>query len=77
MNWIVPSVWFLGIGWCFAMPLIIGVLGGAWLDGRSGMAPLFVLLGVLMGLIVGIYASVTMLLRFLAETSQDDRGSRR
>ncbi|MGI8552070.1 MAG: AtpZ/AtpI family protein [Dehalococcoidia bacterium] len=71
MNWVVPSVWLLGIGWCFATPLVIGVLGGAWLDGRTGKAPLFVILGTLVGLAVGIYGSVRMLLTFLAQTNQD------
>lgn len=77
MNWIVPSVWLLGIGWCFATPLAIGVLVGAWLDGRSGTAPLFVILGALAGLTVGIYGSVRMLLRFLEETGKDQGPSNR
>ena len=71
MNWIVPSAWMLGIGWCFAMPVVIGVLAGAWLDGSSERAPLFVILGTLLGLAVGITGSVKMLLRFLDETSRD------
>jgi hypothetical protein len=72
MNWIVPSVWLLGIGWCFATPLAVGVLAGVWLDGRTGKAPLFVILGTLVGLAVGIYGSVRMLLRFLEETSRNE-----
>ena len=77
MNWIVPSVWLLSIGWCFATPVAIGVLAGAWLDGRSGTAPIFVILGTLMGLAVGVYGSVRMLLRFLDETSRDQGTSNR
>jgi len=68
MKWVVPSVWLIGIGWCLATPLAIGLLAGQWLDRQTGRDPLFVLLGLLLGLAVGIYGSVRMLLRFLAET---------
>jgi ATP synthase protein I len=68
MKWVVPSVWLIGIGWCFATPLVVGLLAGHWLDRQSGRDPLFVLLGLLLGLAVGLYGSVQMLLRFLAET---------
>jgi F0F1-type ATP synthase assembly protein I len=70
MNWVVPSVWLIGIGWCFTTPLAIGVLGGAWVDSRTGRAPLFVILGTLAGLAVGLYGSVRMLLRFLEQSGQ-------
>lgn len=70
MNWIVPSVWLTGIGWCFVTPLAVGVLAGHWLDSRSQTAPLFLILGVLLGLVIGIYGSVRMLLRFLTETQE-------
>lgn len=70
MNWVVPSVWLVGIGWCFVTPLAIGVLGGAWVDSRTGKAPLFVILGTLAGLAVGLYGSVRMLLRFLEQSSK-------
>jgi F0F1-type ATP synthase assembly protein I len=68
MKWVVPSVWLIGIGWCFATPLVLGLFLGLWLDRQTGRVPLFVLLGIALGLAVGIYGSVRMLLRFLAET---------
>jgi len=70
MNWVVPSAWLAGIGWCFATPLVLGVLVGVWADGRTARAPIFVILGTLLGLAVGIYGSVRMLLQFL------ERGNR-
>jgi len=72
MKWVLPSVWLIGIGWCFATPLAIGLLAGQWLDHKTGRDPLFVLLGLLLGLAVGSYGSVRMLLRFLAETSSSN-----
>ena len=68
MNWIVPSVWLIGVGWCFALPLAGGVLTGFWLDRHFGTAPLLVIVGTLVGLAIGAYISVRMLLRFLEVT---------
>lgn len=70
MKWVVPSVWLIGIGWCLATPLAIGVLAGYWLDRQTGKAPLFVIIGTLVGLAVGIYGSVRMLLQFLNQTGR-------
>jgi F0F1-type ATP synthase assembly protein I len=69
MNWVAPSVWLVGIGWCFVTPLVLGVLVGVWADSRTARAPLFVILGTLLGLAVGIYASVRMLLQYLERSS--------
>lgn len=70
MNWVVPSVWLVGIGWCLATPLALGVLAGVWADNRTGKAPLFVIVGTLIGLAVGLYASVRMLLEFLDQSNR-------
>jgi F0F1-type ATP synthase assembly protein I len=75
MKWVAPSAWLIGIGWCFVTPLAIGVLAGAWIDRQTGRAPLFVILGTLVGLAVGIYGSVRMLLQFLEQSSRSDRTS--
>lgn len=74
MNWVAPSVWLVGIGWCLATPLALGVLIGVWADNRTGRAPFFVILGTLIGLAVGLYGSVRMLLEFL-ERSSSQKGS--
>ncbi|HTE86093.1 MAG TPA: AtpZ/AtpI family protein [Dehalococcoidia bacterium] len=66
-----PSVWLVGIGWCLATPLALGVLVGHWADSRTGRAPLFVIVGTLIGLAVGLYGSVRMLLQFLEQSSRD------
>jgi F0F1-type ATP synthase assembly protein I len=71
MNWVVPSVWLVGIGWCLVTPLALGVLVGVWADSHSGRAPLFVIVGTLIGLAVGIYGSVRMLLQFLQQSSRE------
>ena len=71
MNWVVPSVWLVGVGWALVTPLALGVLLGVWVDSRTARAPLFVILGTLIGLAVGIYGSVRMLLQFLEQSSRN------
>lgn len=43
----------LGIGWFVAICIVGGVWGGAWLDGKLGVSPLFLLIGLLLGLTIG------------------------
>lgn len=62
MGWIVPAAWLLGIGWYFATCVVLGVLGGRWVDGRFGTEPLFALIGTFIGLaaaLVGGYQALT------------------
>lgn len=51
-------VW--GIGFAVAAALIVPALGGLWLDGRLGTAPLFLLVGLGLGLaaVVGLIAEL-------------------
>lgn len=39
----------LNLGWIFLATLGITVFGGLWLDKRFGTAPVFILIGVLLG----------------------------
>ncbi len=53
-----------GLGFTIAIPLAAGSLLGIYLDGRTNHEPLFLLLGLLLGLIVGIYGAYRLLARF-------------
>ncbi len=50
----------LGLGWYVAACILLGVLGGVWLDGRLGVTPLFTLLGVGLGLITAALGAYRM-----------------
>ncbi len=52
-----------GLGFAIAIPLGLFVAGGLWLDGRFGTAPLFMLVGVLLGLVAAGF-SIKELLAF-------------
>ena len=55
----------IGIGWFIGLSILLGVLGGLWLDNKLGTQPLFILIGLLFGLIVAAYGTYRMLLPLL------------
>lgn len=65
-----PSVWgslaLVGqLGLTIAIPLALGAIGGNLLDGAFHTSHLFLLLGLLLGLISGIYGAYRLLTRVL------------
>ncbi len=52
----------LGLGWYVAICIVVGAVGGVWLDKVSGLAPLFTLLGVLLGTVAAFYGLYKMVL---------------
>ena len=64
-----PSVWgslaLMGqLGFTIAIPLALGAWGGSYLDGITGTRSLYLLLGLLLGLIVGVYGAYRLFSRF-------------
>lgn len=51
-SWMVPTATLLGVGWYFAICIILGVLLGRWADSTTGWDPAFTLLGILLGLAI-------------------------
>jgi len=49
------------LGFTIAIPIAIGVIGGNYLDGVVRTGHLFLLLGLLLGLISGIYGAYRLL----------------
>jgi len=74
-EWWVVALRLTGLGWYVVVCILLGVLGGLWLDRRLGVLPLFTLLGVLMGSAVafwGIYRMVVPLMREKRDDSESE-----
>jgi ATP synthase protein I len=61
---------FSEIGLVLLVTVLVGVLGGYWLDQRLGTLPLFVLAGFFVGLAAGVGAVYRMISRFLADVEE-------
>lgn len=68
MRFLATAAWFTGMGWTIAIAIAIGVFAGNWIDGRAGSHPLFLLIGLVLGLALGLVAAGRMLVQFLDET---------
>ena len=50
--------------------IVAPTLAGVWVDGKAGTAPLFLLLGLTLGVLVAFYGTYRMAVTFLV--GQDD-----
>ncbi len=62
----------MGIGWYIALAIVAGTLAGHYLDKWVGTSPLFLLLGLLVGVFVAFYGTYRMVMTFL--TGQANTG---
>ena len=53
---------FIGVGWFIGISILLGVLGGLWLDRKFGTEPILVIAGLILGLVVAFYGVYRMLL---------------
>lgn len=65
-----PSIWetmgvLSGMGFTIAIPIVAGAFGGHLLDGLTHTGPLFLLLGLLLGLIAGMFGAYRLLKEFI------------
>jgi len=67
MQFLATAAWFTGMGWAIAVSIALGVFIGYWVDGKTGTHPVFLLLGLGLGLAVGLLSAGRMLMRFLSE----------
>ncbi len=50
------------MGWFIGISILLGVLGGLWLDSKFGTEPILVIVGLIFGLVVAFYGVYRMLL---------------
>jgi len=64
------AVGLLGVGFIVAGAIILGIVGGRWLDDRFGSEPLWLIVGLLFGLVVA-FSSVYAMLRPFLDNKRD------
>lgn len=51
------------IGYTLVAAVLLGILGGNWVDKWLGTYPLFFVLGAVLGIVLGLYHFITTVLR--------------
>ena len=64
----------VGLGWYIATCILIGVVVGVWVDGILGTAPIFILIGLALGLLSAFYGLYRIVLKTLADEDKEGDG---
>ena len=65
MDQLPPTARLIGIGWYFAVCIILGLVGGVLLDRVAGTEPLLTLIGLALGLFLAFYGGYQMLMEVI------------
>jgi len=63
----------MGLGWYIVLSIILGTLGGWWLDRRLETLPIFTLLGVVAGSALAFYGVYRMVEPLMSEANEVDQ----
>ncbi len=61
MNRWLAALKLVGVGWYISACILLGVLAGRWLDDKLNSEPLWLIIGLLLGVIVAFYGVYRML----------------
>jgi F0F1-type ATP synthase assembly protein I len=71
-----PTVQLIGIGWYVAFAIILGVVGGVFLDKWLDTKPAFTLAGLVVGLVLAFWGGWVQLREVLDTISTRRRGDK-
>lgn len=66
MNRWVVALRLTGVGFYIAGSILLGLLGGLWLDSRLNTKPILVIVGLLLGLVVAFWGVYRMLIPLIS-----------
>ena len=52
----------VGVGWYVGLCIVLGVVGGLWLDDRFSTSPVLVIVGLVLGVFIAFYGVYRMIL---------------
>ncbi len=71
MDGLPPTVRLIGIGWYFAVCIVVGVGGGVLLDKQLGLTPILTLVGLALGLFFAFWGGYRMLIDTLGSVGSN------
>ena len=72
MNRWAAALRFTGVGFWIGGCIVGGTYLGVWLDGKYGISPLFILIGLGLGIFAAFYGTYRMLIQSLG--NKEDKG---
>ena len=67
----------LGMGFYIAIAIVLGILGGHWLDGKFNTGPLWLIIGLILGIAVAVLGVYNMLKPFMEKAKKTDNNSQK
>jgi len=67
-----PMLSLMGMGFYIAIAIIAGILGGHWLDEKMNTNPLWLIIGLILGVAVAVLGVYNMLKPFIASAKRAD-----
>lgn len=64
----------VGVGWYVGICIVLGVLGGLWLDNKFNTRPILVIVGLILGVVTAFYGVYRMVLPNINKKQDKDRG---
>ena len=61
----VAALRLTGVGFFIASCIVLGIIAGLWLDNKLDTKPIFVIAGLVLGIVVAFYGVYQMLLPFI------------
>jgi ATP synthase protein I len=74
MNRWTAALRLTGVGFFIGISIVGGTFAGLWLDSKFNTSPLFILLGLFLGLVVAVYGVYRMIIP-LIKNNQDKGNS--
>ncbi len=64
----------VGVGWYVGVCIVLGVLGGLWLDKKLNTTPILVIVGLIFGVIIAFYGVYRMILPNIGKKQNKGEG---
>jgi len=68
----VAALRLIGVGFFIGGCILMGVVGGLWLDSRLNTSPILVIVGLVLGIVVAFYGVYRMLLPFIGNKQGEE-----
>jgi F0F1-type ATP synthase assembly protein I len=67
----------LGMGFYIAIAVVMGIWVGHWLDGKFSTGPLWLIIGLILGIAVAVLGVYNMLKPFMEKAKKTDNNSQK